>query len=114
MGKAQKSGVDEGPTPTGLQALYHAMRKIHDSAGAAIDAPEAVTRMVVLDALMMFARLTGKPPRLIYITPALEAVLQIDRGRNLGQPEKTHGKLRNLELIFTCRPVWDAKEFRVE
>jgi len=114
MGQKQHGVEGQTSVPPGLQALYRSLKEIKDSAQCGVDKPEAVTRMVVLDALMLFAKLTGRPPRLIHIPPSLEAVLQIDRGQNLGMPSKTHGKLREHELVFTCRPVWDAAEFRVE
>ena len=79
-------------------------------AKSAIDKPEAVTRMVFIDAVKQFVRLTGRPPRLLYIPKALEASLQVDAARSFDR----HGKLRECDQLFKCKVIWDADEFKVE
>lgn len=100
--------------PPGLVALYTSMQLIITDPSTGVNKPEAVVRIAVLDMIKQFIRLTGRHPRLLYIPRSVEAALQIDRGRNLGFPEKTHGKIRGLALVFSCTPVWDADELKVE
>ncbi len=82
------------------------------SAKTAIDQPYAIVRAMVIDAIALYRRLTGRPPALMYLTPALEAALEIDFGRSFNQ----HGHLRTMypNQLFDCKPIWDQKEFRLE
>lgn len=116
MPKAESKPVVVTPAavPAALLPFYDALPAVALDPGAAIDRPEAVVRMLVLDAIRLFVRLTGRPPREIHVPPSLEAALQVDRGRNLGGHEKDVGPLRGMSSLFTCRPVWDAAEFRIE
>lgn len=97
-----------------VEELYTALRDVVKDASAGIDRPEAVVRMVVLDCIKQFKRLTGRRPERIFIPIAVESALQVDRGRNLGMHEKEFGPYRKSELVFGLKPVWDATEFRVE
>lgn len=96
--------------PKDLLKLYDSMKESVCAPSVGVDKPEAVVRMAVLDLIKQFVRLTGQHPRMLYIPQSVEAALQIDFGRNLG----IHGKIRNQKLIFTCAPVWNADELRVE
>lgn len=83
-----------------------------NTAAVAIDCPWTIARSMIIDATKMFRRLTGRKPNLMYITPALEASLEIDFARTFD----IHGKLRVTyrDLLLDCRPVFDAQEFRLE
>lgn len=102
------------PVLADLQKLYDGMKSVNVDPVTGVDNPHAVVRMVVLDAMRLFSRLTGRAPRLLYVTPALEAALQVDRGRNLGEHEDKCGRLRKSQRLFNCGVVWDAEEFKVE
>jgi hypothetical protein len=65
---------------------------------------------MVLDAMSLFRRLSGRAPRLLYLPKAVEAALEVDKARAFNE----HVHLRKLELVFGLRPVWDAAEFKVE
>lgn len=82
------------------------------TAQVAIDHPYSIVRSIVIDAITMFTRLTGRKPNLMYVTPALEAALEVDFARSFDE----HGRIRDRykDLLYDCRPVWDAKEFRLE
>src|ERR1700683_3154526 len=78
------SGNANVKLPKELTLLCSGTKEIACDPAIGVDKPEAVVRMVVLDMIKQFVRLTGQHPRLIYIPQSVEAALQIDQGRNLG------------------------------
>src|SRR3712207_3374896 len=104
--EARMPGQAQGSGANPIVNLYRAMSDLVLDPATGVDKPHAVVRLMVLDAMKQFQRLTGRPPRLLYVPRCVEAALQIDRGRNLGLHEDTHGKIRDEQQVFTCRVVW--------
>jgi hypothetical protein len=107
MGVAKADG---GILPKGVEKMYGDGKPAYKDPTTGVDNVEIVTRMLVLDGMRIFSRITGRRASVLYIPMSVEASLQIDRGFNFDK----HERLRDLELLFGCKVVWDADEFRVE
>lgn len=117
LGKSAHITVADTRTPPAfslyLRGLYADVRKLCLDPAVGVDAPHAVVRLMVLEAMAIFSHRFNKAPATLRIPPALEAALQIDRGRNMGRHESEHGPLRQADNLFGCKVVWDTESFEV-
>lgn len=96
--------------PASLQVPLEATRQIAKDPQVAVDCPWSASRLVVLHSIKQWARLTRKTPRTLHVPPLLEAALEIDLARSFNE----HGHIRQRQLLFGLKVVWDADEFRIE
>jgi hypothetical protein len=79
---------------------------------SALDEPHLVIWCTVLDALKMFQRITGKPPRLLELPPMMEAAMNIYVRKNC--KPKLFKPLRKIGSLAGVRMVFDADAFDID
>lgn len=109
-GVADEEAASSGGDVIGMLHLLNQSRESSRDPQRALERPEYILRCVIVDAAKMWYDFYGEEPTTVYITPAIEVLLEKDRQYQL--PGSI--PLREETYYMGWRIVFNAQEFKFE